>query len=205
GRRLDGFSNDDHPSETEPGSGVLALKGEPVDLAKNRSRWDLDYRGDAMPPAEAVAGTYTAPDGRKIKVEPLSDEDRRTVARWIDLGCPIDLDYDPKNPEARGYGWMCDDNRPVVTLSRPAAGANAPLSRFLLGMHDYGSGLDLATFKVTADVAVDGAAPGTNLASKFAEVAQGVWELKLSKAIDALPSGRLSVEVKDRQGNTTRI
>ena len=28
------------------------------------------------------------------KVQPLTDEDRRTICRWIDLGCPIDLDYD---------------------------------------------------------------------------------------------------------------
>jgi len=92
-----------------------------------------------------------------------------------------------------------------VTLTSPSAGMNAPISRIRLGMHDYGSGLDAATFKVTADVAVDGAAPGTNLAPKFAEVTAGVWEMKLSKPIDALPSGRLTVEVKDRQGNTSRI
>ena len=52
-----------------------------------------------MPPPEAVAGTYVGPDGKKIKVAPLTDEDRRTLVRWIDLGCPIDLDYDPANPE----------------------------------------------------------------------------------------------------------
>jgi hypothetical protein len=205
GRRLDGFSNDDHPSEADPGSGVLLQKGRPVDPAKHRSRWDLDFLGQAMPPAEAVAGTYVAPDGRKIKVEPLSDEDRRTIVRWIDLGCPIDLDYDPANPAARGYGWMCDDNRPVLTLTRPGTGLNPPVSRILIGMHDYYSGLDPATFRVTADVAVDGAAPGTNLASRFVEVAQSVWELKLAKPLSALPAVRLTVEVKDRQGNTSRI
>ena len=44
--------------------------------------------------------------GDEIKVAPLTDEDRRTLVRWIDLGCPIDTDYDPKSPEKRGFGWM---------------------------------------------------------------------------------------------------
>lgn len=205
GRRLDGFSNDDHPSEPEPGARVLTQRGQPVDLSKNRHRWDLDFLGEAMPPADAVAGTYAGPDGKRIKVEPLTDEDRRTIVRWIDLGCPIDLDSDPQNPSVRGYGWRCDDNRPVLTLTRPAAGSNGPIPRIRLGMHDYDTGLDLATFQVTADFPVDGAAPGTNLAPRFEQVTQGVWEMKLSTAIDALPAGRLAVEIKDRQGNTSRI
>src|SRR5205085_8816563 len=141
-RRLDGFSNDDHPSETEPGSGVLALRGQPVDLSKYRSRWDLDYRGEAMPPADAVAGTYAAPDGRKIKVEPLTDEDRRTIVRWIDLGCPIDLDFDPIDPAKPGRGWMLDDQRPTLAVTLPRAGQDDSLDRVLVGMYDYGSGLD---------------------------------------------------------------
>jgi hypothetical protein len=100
---------------------------------------------------------------------------------------------------------MCDDNRPILTLTRPSPGSNGPISRILVGMHDYYTGLDPASFKVTADFAVDGAAAGTNLAPRFEEKSQGVWELKLSKPIDALPSGKLTVEVKDRQGNTSRI
>jgi hypothetical protein len=92
-----------------------------------------------------------------------------------------------------------------VALTSPTDGANGPISKILVGMHDYYSGLDTATFRVTADVAIDGAAPGTNLAPKFEEKTQGVWELKLSKPIEALPAGKLIVEVKDRQGNTSRI
>jgi hypothetical protein len=205
GRRLDGFSNDDHPSEPEPGAGTLVQRGEPVDLAKNRSRWDLDYRGSAMPPAEAVAGTYKAPDGKLVKVEPLTDEDRRTIVRWIDLGCPIDLDTDPARPEARGFGWFCDDNRPILTLTTPKAGANGPLDRILVGMWDYYSGLDPASFRVTADFDVDGTAAGENLAPKFRSLSTGVQELRLSKAVTTLAKGRLTVTVKDRQGNTSKI
>ena len=205
GRRLDGFSNDDHPSETEPGSRVLQLKGAPVDQEKNRSRWDLDYVGSAMPPAEAVAGTYAGPDGKKIKVEPLTDEDRRTIARWIDLGCPIDLDYDAAHPERTGNGWMLDENRPIVAITTPQPGNNAPIERLLVGMHDYGSGLDLKTFTVSADFVVDGAPAGTNLAPKFRETEQGVWELQLGTPIADLARGTLTLAVRDRQGNMARV
>ncbi len=198
GKRLDGFHNDDHPSESRPGSGDLTQRGEPVDLERNRSRWDLDYTGSIMPPPEAVAAG---------KVQPLSDEDRRTIARWIDLGCPIDRDYDPNDPGRRGYGWMGDDNRPVLTLNEPPAEPRTleRLRLLRIGMHDYYSGLDLDSFDVRADFAIDGPAAGTNLAPRFQSVAQGVWELPLAAPIGPLERGTLTVSIKDRQGNTSRI
>jgi mono/diheme cytochrome c family protein len=196
GERLDGFSNDDHPSEEKPGSRTLFHHGKPVDAKASRAYYDLDYLPPQMPPPDAVK------DG---KVAGLTDEDRRTLARWIDLGCPIDLDYDPKAPERRGYGWMLDDNRPILTLTYPGPGANAELSRILVGMHDYYTGLDLNSFTVTADFALDGVAAGTNLAAKFQQKAQGVWELRLKTPLTELPRGRLTVSVKDRQGNVARL
>src|SRR5437660_12352628 len=106
GGRTDGFSNDDFPTETTSGDpSTLAWHGKPLPPTdQNLQRADIDYTGSVMPPPEAVTGTFTAPDGSKVKVEPLSDEDKRTIIRWIDLGCPIDFDYDAKHPERRGYG-----------------------------------------------------------------------------------------------------
>jgi hypothetical protein len=72
-------------------------------------------------------------------------------------------------------------------------------------MHDYYTGLDMDSFQVMADFALDGAAAKQNLASRFVSVGAGVWELKLSTPLTALPSGKLIVAVKDRQGNETRI
>jgi len=147
GRRLDGFSNDDHPSPAEPGDQkTLIQAGQPVDGEKNRSRWDLDFTGLQMPPPEAV---------KTGKAAPLSDEDRRTIVRWIDLGCPLDLDYDPAAPDRRGYGLMLDDNRPVLTVTVPQGGTTDPLSRILIGLHDYDTGLDLESLVVTANFAID--------------------------------------------------
>ena len=190
GERLDGFANDDHPSEKEPGSGKLFHKGEEVDLQKNKAKVDLDYTGARMP---AYGG------------KPVTDEERRTIARWIDLGCPIDLDYDPTKPQAAGFGWMLDDQRPTLALTYPLPGKNAELSRVVIGMHDYGSGLNAESFRVTADFALDGVAVGENLAPKFKPTTQGVVVWELSKPLTALPSGTLTVSVADKQGNVTRI
>lgn len=186
GKRLDGFSNDDHPSAPEPGARSLVHQGKPYD--KNRGWYDLDYVGSPMPPPEAV-------DAKKVA--PLTDEDRRTLARWIDLGCPLDLDAK--------YGYLADDNRPTLAVTEPAPGKNQALRRVLIGMDDYGSGLDAASFAVTADFELDGVKPGEPLASRFRQKSANVWELLLTRPVDKLAAGRLSVSVKDQQGNTTRV
>jgi hypothetical protein len=165
----------------------------------------LHWQDGAMAPPEAVAGIYEVPDGKKIKVAPLSDEDRRTLVRWIDLGCPIDLDYDPAQPAARGYGWMLDDTRPTLALPLPRPGVNEPLTHIVVGMHDYYGGLDVDSFQVVADFPLAGAAAGTNLASKFQARGDSGWELRLPAPLANLPHGKLTVAVKDRQGNVSRI
>ena len=196
GERLDGFSNDDHPSETKPGSGVLAFQGKEIDVKKMRHRFDVDYLPPMMPPPEAV---------KAGKVQPLSDLDKRTIVRWIDLGCPIDLDYNPANPQARGYGWMLDENRPTLALTLPAAGKNAEVNRILIGMHDYDTGVNAKSFTVVADFAVDGVPAGQNLAAKFRSASQGVWEFRLQQPLTKLERGKLTVSVADGQGNVTRV
>ena len=207
GARLDGFSNDDHPMEAVPGDpSTLQFKGQPFKLGgENRQHPDVGDTGGMMPPPEAVAGTYVGPNGAKIRVAPLTPEDKLTLVRWIDLGCPIDLDYDAANPQERGYGWMLDDTRPTLTLTYPRAGVNSPITRILVGMHDYYTGVDLDTFEVRADFALDGHAAGQNLASKFKSKSPGVWEWTLANPLMDLPKGRLTVSVRDRQGNVTRI
>jgi hypothetical protein len=190
GERLDGFTNDDHPSEDKPGSGKLFHKGVEVDVQKNKARADIDFTGLRMP-TESVA--------------PLSDEEKRTISRWIDLGCPIDLDYDPKNPAKPGFGWTLDDQRPTLTVTLPQPGRNDALSRVVIGMHDYGSGLNAESFRVTADFALDGVPAGDNLAAKFKPGSQGVWEWTLAKPVTDLKAGTLTVGVADKQGNVTRI
>ena len=140
-----------------------------------------------------------------MKVVPLSDEDKRAIFRWIDLGCPIDLDYDPNSPDTRGYGWMLDDNRPTLAVTYPREYQQEPLSKILVGMHDYYTGLDLESFRVVTDFPVSDKAAGENLASLMRETAPGVWELKFERPIAQLKRGKIVVSIKDKQGNTTAV
>ncbi len=186
GRRTDGF----------PEKLIESAKG---DFRGHLDRGGIPYepfKGSIMPPPEAV---------KSGKVAALTDEDRRTIVRWIDLGCPIDHDFDPKEPARRGKGWLLDDQRPTLTLSGPHAGVNGLLTRILVGMYDYDTGLDLDTLHVVADFPIDGHAPGKNLASLFKELSDSRWELQLTRPITDLPRGKLTVSVKDKQGNLSRI
>ena len=72
-------------------------------------------------------------------------------------------------------------------------------------MHDYDSGLDMDSFSVTADFAIDGAAAGQNLASRFKALPGGRWELRLATALTARPQGKIIVAIKDKAGNISRI
>jgi hypothetical protein len=100
---------------------------------------------------------------------------------------------------------MLDDQRPTLTVTYPQPGRNAKLTRILVGMYDYGSGLDPATFRVTADFPVDGIPAGENLAKRFKPLSPGIWEWKLAKPLTDLKGGKLFVSVADRQGNETKV
>ncbi|MBI2807211.1 MAG: hypothetical protein HYX68_19690 [Planctomycetes bacterium] len=208
GKRMDSRSNDDFPSlaiRNDPKSlhqGGKRIKGVNYDDEQKLRYWirdnvvDIDYEGSIMPPPAAV---------KAGKVKALSEEDRRTIIRWIDLGCPIDLDPAGSLRSPAGFGWHGDDQRPTLTLTYPEPGKNEKVTRILIGMHDTYSGLDLKSFEVTADFTLAGVPAGTNLASKFRVKSQGVWELPLAEPLARLQRGRLIVTVRDRQGNQSRI
>jgi hypothetical protein len=210
GQRFDGYHNDDYPTITQLGDPAsLRWKGEQIadlDYGNEKALTDYvrryvvdnDFTGSVMPPPDAV---------KAGKVQPLSDEDRRTIVRWIDLGCPIDVDpdYVAGDPASRSYGWMGDDQRPTLTLTHPQPGANPPLSRILIGMADAYTGIAPDSFTVTADFELDGAAPGTNLADRFEPLSDGRMQMKLTRPLTTLERGTLMVSVKDRQGNISRI
>jgi hypothetical protein len=189
GKRLDGHA------ENAP----LASQGE------GDRRQPQPFHLAKMPPDEAVAGTFKDSSGKPIRVAPLSNEDRRTLIRWIDLGCSIDQRFSPGETDPASSPFT-DRTLPTLTIARPSTGvSNEPLTQIVIGMADAASGLDLSSFSVTADVAIDGAEPGRQLSTRFKQTAPGIWALSLKEPVSALARGTLTVQVSDRDRNVTRI
>jgi hypothetical protein len=183
GRRLDGWSNDDHLTETSPGDPSTF----PIDADPNSA--DLDFTGTIMPPpGSGIPG--------------LSDDEKMTFARWIDLGCPIDVG----TGDDANYGWFLDEMRPTVTVSSPRQNRNStPLSELRVGFADADSGLDPTTYSVTADFPVNGQAAGSELSGLGTFVAPGVLSIPLQARLWNLATQYVTASVADLQGNTNTV
>jgi hypothetical protein len=177
GQRLDGWTNADHPTEAVPGDASTLPPGATANEA------DLDFLGTIMPPPGLAPA--------------LTEDEKMTIARWIDLGCPID-----QGP----FGWFLDDQRPCLTVSLPRPGDNrAPVASIRIGAADGDSGLDPSSLSVKADVALAGRAAGAELADLLQPAGDGIWTIPLSSPLAAGVSGTLRAEVRDLEGNVARV
>jgi len=79
------------------------------------------------------------------------------------------------------------------------------VSELRIGMADAMSGLNPDSLSIQADIAINGRAAGTELASLARPVADGVWAVKLRPALANVPAATVRVSVKDKQGNITRV
>jgi uncharacterized protein (TIGR03437 family) len=184
GKRLDGRANADRPTESTPGDQSTIPSGA------DWPECDLDYTGLAMPPPSSGIT--------------LTWEERMKIARWIDLGAPIDL---PAG--SNGFaGFFEDDLRPTLSLlpSVAQATADGKLSRFIIGAYDLDSGLDPATLSLTFNRAVGGQPAGTNLASGLTVNEGGTVTVNLSSPF-SLAAGEVvaTLQLRDRAGHLTRI
>ncbi len=183
GRRTDGWTNQDHPSESIPGD----PSSFPAGASINES--DLDFTGSVMPPPGSG-------------VPPLSDDEKMTVARWIDLGAPINWGGGGSTP----WGWFLDEIRPTLTMSTPRPGENTqPVGEIRIGVADAHTGLDINTLSVSADFQVAGRAAGSELADLAVGAGDGIYAIALDAPITSLAGTHVRAEIADFQGNITRV
>jgi len=184
GERLDGWDNADHPTEAMPGDASTLPSGANPDHA------DLDFVASTAHPAGGM--------------DALSMAEKMTVARWIDLGAPIDLSVIRDN---QGLGWFLDDLKPTLTISLPRQNYNPePVSLIRLGLADANSGIDLSRFSVTADFTLNGRPAGTELSDLAITSNPGIYQINLDQALPIDQTERhIKAEVADNQGNIKRV
>lgn len=103
---------------------IWATWGERLDGRTNAERSDdIDFAGHPVIPG-------------------ITDEEKRTIARWVDLGSPIDF------PQTDGMGYTDDYQLPVVNIYTPHTGTNNN-TELKVGFNDAKSGLDWNTLAVS--------------------------------------------------------
>ena len=182
GQRLDGWTNADHPTETTPGNASTLPRGADISAA------DLDYSGEIMPPPHS-------------NVPQLTEDEKLSFVRWIDLGCPINLDENGPN---KNFGWFLDDVRPTLTISNPRQnGSSTPLTEIRVGVADGYKGLRTNSLSIKADFVVNGRPASTELTSLGRWVEQGVLAIALDAPVKQLIDSHITASVMDEQGNRT--
>ncbi len=182
GRTRDGVTNADHPTERIAGNASTLPAGSDPNEA------DLDFTGTIMPPPNS-------------NVPPLSEDDKMTFARWVDLGCPINSGQ-PGGADNGDFGWFLDDLRPTLTISSPRQNASRqPITEIRVGVADAYTGINSASLSIKAEFPVNGAAAGTELISQGSFVERGVFAIPLRNPITSLPATHLTASVADIQGN----
>ena len=155
---------------------VWAAWGERLDGRENADRGDdIDY--PLTHPSPAVTG--------------ITEEEKRSIARWVDLGSPIDF------PQTDGVGYTDDYQLPIINIYTPHSGDNTG-AQLKVGFNDAKSGLDWDTLEV-----------------KYYEIGSTAQAITIDVASDVdandiltknlgLGAGEyvVSISVKDKVGNT---
>jgi hypothetical protein len=162
--------------------------GARLDGRTNEARGDdLDF----LPSAAHAAG---------VGVAGMTFDEKMTLARWIDLGAPIDL--------GTPWGFLEDDLRPTLVLRPSVAAARAAgaLDALQIAAFDAESGAVPASLTVTCNLRLGPNPPGANLAAgKALDPEGGILRLLLPRRVRLAERPVFTVSVRDAAGQTTRI
>jgi len=130
----------------------------------------------------------------------MTNEEKLTLARWIDLGAPIDL--------GSPWGFLEDDLRPtlVVRPSLTAARVASSFNALEIAAFDVESGVVPGSLTVTCNLKLGAIPAGGNLAAgKVLDPQGGVLRLVLPRRVQVGERAVFTVSVRDAAGQTSRI
>lgn len=135
----------------------------------------------------------------------LTWNEKMNVARWIDLGAPIDLASDNCSPNAV-WGWCEDDLRPTLWASPTVESSNSNVNHIGIGAYDLESGIKNNSLSVKFNVAINGHAPGYNFAQGINVANGGTVNVPLGASVNlATLNAVMTVQIRDNAGHVTEI
>ncbi len=166
---------------------VWKLFGQRLDGKTNASHADdVDYVGEIMPPPSSG-------------IAPLTFQEKRTIALWIDLGC-----LTATFPGTPTVGDPFDDQMaPTLVVSNvPATTSHGgPTASIRVGVYDLHDGTDPTSLDVKVTPA--GGSPSSNLAAGMTVPDGSVSDVPVPMAA-ATVDHVIDVAVKDLAGNVSR-
>jgi hypothetical protein len=130
----------------------------------------------------------------------MPESEKWTLARWVDLGAPIEL--------GTPWGFLEDDLRPTL-VARPSverAEATGSISAFEVSAFDVESGVAPGTLHVSCDQATGAFPPGSNLASGLILDSEGgVLSIPLASPLPFAAGATCTFRVEDAAGHRTEI
>jgi hypothetical protein len=126
----------------------------------------------------------------------LSDSEKRTIARWIDLGSPIDFP-DLNNEDFAGFRYTDDYQLPVINIHHPFSGVNTS-NKAVIGFTDAMSGLNWDSL-IISFYDVENASEVTFI-SEFARNDNGVVSFDMP-GLSSQTDYVLKIEINDAYGN----
>ncbi len=129
----------------------------------------------------------------------LTWAEKLTLARWVDLGAPIERD--------EYWGWLEDDLRPTLWVAPTILQARLnPTGSVVVGAYDLESGLEPNSLSVTFDVAVGAQPAGHNFATGLSPANGGTITVSLPAVVDLAAAGAtLTVRITDQVGHVTEV
>ncbi|MEW5987479.1 MAG: hypothetical protein AB1791_12670 [Chloroflexota bacterium] len=168
---------------------IWKVFGERLDGRANDTRdGDIDYD----PAADPIHPSLDVTHG-------LTWDEKLTLARWVDMGAPIELDpY---------WGWYEDDLRPTLWVSlTPGEACVGAMDSVTIGAYDLESGLAADSLSVVFNVSIGGQPPGTNFAAGLNPPNGGVVNVPLPAAVDLIAQqATLRATIQDNVGHTTEV
>ncbi len=126
----------------------------------------------------------------------LKDDDKRTIARWVDLGSPIDF------VQTNGFGYTEDNSLPIINVFTPKRGATSRNNIFEIGFVDAHSGLDWSSLRVQYYQQTNQAnAPIVLTPNMSKATVNGVVTVTAPSTLEFGKSYILEVQIKDNVGN----